>query len=219
MECCAHCQESGNFFDENVAEKELRSYRKEGISKKSGRLLVDGLKTLDIEGTSVLDIGGGIGAIPLELMAAGADESTLVEASPNYLQTAKGEAHRRGYGDRMTFQFGDFVELAPELPDHDIVTLDRVICCYPHMEKLVEASTDKAGRWYGVVYPKANVFSKFIERIGHLYCAVIQSDFRPYVHDDVDQTIQQQGFTPFYDDSTILWRVTLYERDSFTASG
>jgi magnesium-protoporphyrin O-methyltransferase len=52
------------------------------------------------------------------------------------------------------FLRGDFVALASELPSVDIVTLDRVICCYPHMEALVAGSASKARRLYGAVFPR-----------------------------------------------------------------
>jgi magnesium-protoporphyrin O-methyltransferase len=214
MECCSHCQDTSELFDRDIAERELRQYRRDGLSKKSARLLVDGLKSLDIDDRTLLDIGGGVGAIPFELLGAGASEATLVEASEEYIDVAEKEAQRRGYNDRLDVRFGDFVDMAPELPTYDIVTLDRVICCYPHLEKLVEASTARASRWYGVVYPKERWYTNLGEKFAEVYCGLKGMDFRVYIHDGVDETIQQQGFTPFYDVSTILWRVTLYERDA-----
>ncbi len=214
MECCAHCRESGEFFDRETAEKELRQYRRDGLAKKSARLLVDGLATLDLDDRSLLDVGGGIGAIPFELFEAGVSTATLAEASPGYLEVAEQEAHRRGVAEQMDFRYGDFVEMAPEMPEFDVVTLDRVICCYPHLEKLVEASTSRARRWYGVVYPKPTWFAKTLEGIADLYCRIKGSEFRIYIHDEVDETIRAQGFSPFYEVSTIIWRVALYERDA-----
>lgn len=35
------------------------------------------------------------------------------------------------------FRYGDFVSLAPDLETADLVTLDRVVCCYPELEPLV----------------------------------------------------------------------------------
>lgn len=213
MECSTHCAEADEFFDEQTAREELRDYRRDGFSKKSGRLLVEGLESLDLEGKSLLDVGGGIGAIPFELFDEGIARSTLVEASAPYLEVAENEARRRGLDDRMEFGHGDFVEMAPDLPVHDVVTLDRVICCYPVLDELVVSSADRASRWYGVVYPKPNAFSKLIGTIADVYCWARGSDFGLYVHDDVDDTIRAQGFAPFYDVSTFLWRVTLYERE------
>lgn len=213
MDCCAHLEETDEFFDRETARDELRDYRRDGFSKKSGRLLVEGLKSLDLDGTSLLDVGGGIGAIPFELFDAGVSKATLIEASAPYLEVAENEARRRGHADHMEFGHGDFVERAPDLPMHDVVTLDRVLCCYPHLEELVEASAGRARRWYGVVYPKPNLIAKGIGRLADAYCWVRGSDFGLYIHDGVDDTIRAQGFTPFYDVTTVIWRITLYERD------
>jgi magnesium-protoporphyrin O-methyltransferase len=212
MECCAHCQDSGDIFDDANAKKELRKYRKSGLNKKSGRLLVEGLQSLDVEGASVLDIGGGIGTVPFELFEAGASSATLVEASRPFLEVATDEARRRGLSERMETRFGDVVEMADELHQHDIVTLDRVICCYPDMEALVAASTSLAGRFYGVVYPKNLMVAPLFKAFADGYCRLKQMDFRIHFHEGVDEEIRSHGFEPFYEVTTWLWRVKLYER-------
>lgn len=214
MTCCDHCKDTGDVFTRKKAEKELRKYRKKGPSAKSTRLLLDGLKRLDLQDRTLLDVGGGIGAIQHELLEDGVANATLVEAAPAYLEVAENEARRRGYADQTAYRYGDFVELAPEIPAADLVTLDRVICCYPHMERLVQASTEKANRWYGVVYPKERWYSRLGERVANFYFRIRGMDFRLYVHSGVDDAIQKEGFDPLYEAETILWRVTLYERES-----
>jgi magnesium-protoporphyrin O-methyltransferase len=106
--------------------------------------LIDALKTEGIEGATLLDIGGGIGAIQHELLAAGAAHATSVDASNPYLETAREESIRRGLGDRVTYRHGDFVELAESIPPADIVTLDRVINVYPDWERLTQLSAARA---------------------------------------------------------------------------
>ena len=59
-----------------------------------------------------IDIGGGIGAVQHELLAAGAAHVTSVDASDAYLQTAREESDRRGLAGRVTYYHGDFLELA-----------------------------------------------------------------------------------------------------------
>ncbi len=212
MTCCRHCQEAGEFFNDEKARTELRQYRKDGPPNKSTRLLIDGLRTLDLSSATLLDVGGGVGMIQHELMAEGVSEATLVEASPAYLEVAENETRRRGRADRATFQHGDFVDLAPELPEADLVTLDRVICCYPHMNELVQASTAKATRWYGVTYPRTRWFLRWAKPVTDLYCWWKDMDFRIYLHEGVDRAIQSAGFRRFYHVKTFLWHVALYER-------
>lgn len=212
MSCCTHCQETGDLFDRQKARTELRKYRKDGPPNKSTRLLIDGLKTLDLQDKNLLDVGGGVGMIQHELLDEGLSASTMVEASPAYLEVAENEARRRGREEQTTFRFGDFVDLAPDLPEADLVTLDRVICCYPHLKELVQASTAKAGRWYAVAYPKETWYNRVLGGIADVYCWARGMDFRLYMHTGVDEAIRAEGFVPFYEVSTIVWRVALYER-------
>jgi hypothetical protein len=102
----------------------------------------------------LLDIGGGVGVIQYELLAAGLDHDTYVEASTAYFNAARTEAQQRGYSEQVSYHRGSFVELAQEIAPADIVTLDRVICCYPDMQKLVGLSAVLARKWYGLVYPR-----------------------------------------------------------------
>ena len=116
--------------------------------------MIDALKKQGVSGVSLLDIGGGVGAIQHGLLAAGVQNATDVDASKAYLAAARQEANRRGIADRVDFQYGNFVEMADKIEPADVVTLDRVICCYPDMEKLVSLSVERARQLYGLVYPR-----------------------------------------------------------------
>ena len=214
MTCCDHCQDAEDLFDETKARTELRQYRRNGPPNKCSRLLIDGLKTLDLKDKTLLDVGGGVGMISFELLEAGVTNATLVEGSSPYLEVAEKEACRRGLRDQLSFEYGDFVDWAPEFSKADLVTLDRVFCCYPHLERLVKASTAKAGRWYGVTYPKEQWYNKIVEGMAGVYCWVRDMAFRMHVHSGVEDTIRDEGFEPFYQVTTALWRVELYERDN-----
>jgi 2-polyprenyl-3-methyl-5-hydroxy-6-metoxy-1,4-benzoquinol methylase len=133
--------------------QELHTYLHRGPARTT-RLLLDVLRAEGVEATILLDIGGGVGAIQLEMLVAGVRSATDVDASGAYLEIAREEAQRRGYGDRLTYRHGDFVELAQEIEPADIVTLDRVVCCYHNMPALVGASSAKARQLYGLVYPR-----------------------------------------------------------------
>jgi magnesium-protoporphyrin O-methyltransferase len=218
MRCCAHCKDASDLFYREKAQNELRKYRKSGPPNKLMRLLIDVLKTLDLQERTLLDVGGGVGMIPLELLEAGVSASTLVEASPAYLDVAEQEARRRGFEDQTAHEYGDFVERAPDLPEADVVTLDRVFCCYPHLEELVEASTSKATRWYGVTYPKERWYNQVIGGLAGVYCWVRDMDFQMHIHTGVEEAIRAKGFAPFCQVHTILWRVGLYGQQDDAAA-
>ena len=101
----------GDFYNARKAASELRSYRNKGPIP-STRMLIDALKAEGVEGATVIDIGGGIGAVQHELLAAGAATATSVDASDAYIQAAREESARRDLAGRVTYYHGDFLELA-----------------------------------------------------------------------------------------------------------
>src|SRR6187397_2254246 len=109
---------------------DMPAYRQNG-AEGSTRRLIDVLVAEGIGGASLLDIGGGVGIVQLELLKAGLATSMDVDASGPYLQVAEAEAEELGFKGRTAYRHGDFVALAGEVDGADVVTLDRVICCYP----------------------------------------------------------------------------------------
>src|SRR5579871_3423008 len=152
----AHCQCEGIercFGTERVA-RELANYRKRGAAKAT-RLLIEALQTEPLEGLTLLDIGGGVGAIAHAVLPVGVSQALDVDASAAYIAAAREEAERRGLAERMRFAHGNFVDLAPTIPAADLVTLDRVICCFDDMPALVSLSAARAKRFYGLVFPRS----------------------------------------------------------------
>jgi len=77
-----------------------------------GKALVDALTDEGVEGATVLNIGGGVGVIQFELLAAGASHATVVEASSAYLDAAREESDRRGLDRAVSYESGDYIDLA-----------------------------------------------------------------------------------------------------------
>ena len=214
MNCC--CQGVDEVFGERTARRDLDRYRRRGLSKPTRRL-VEAVRSEGIQHASVLDIGGGIGAIQYELLDAGAARATAVEAAAAYVRVAREESARRGLGDRITHQAGDFVELAGGVEPADVVTLDRVICCYPDMESLVARSAERARRVYAVVYPQDRWWVGIGIRATNLFMRVTRRAYRAYLHrtDDVDAVARAQGLTPrLARRAGPIWQVAVYVRIS-----
>jgi magnesium-protoporphyrin O-methyltransferase len=212
MTCCQQRAEA--VFDEKVAKRDLKRYRKKGLRKPT-RLLVDAIKADGLEGRTALDIGGGVGAIQHEVLSAGAAGATSVETSAAYLQANREESARQGHGDRVAYHHGDFVELAPALPAADVVTLDRVVCCYPEMERLVGLSAAKARRLYGLVYPRDTRLVRFGFRIVNLMLRLRRREFRAFVHRPaaIDRAARDRGLElDLLRDGNLVWAVALYRR-------
>ena len=137
MSAC--CSTYGNVadahFDEKIAKRDLASYRKKGPGPTAG-LLRDLLVGIGAVGGVVLDVGSGVGGLSFELLDRGAERVFAVDASPAYLAAAAQEATRRDRLGVVEFMHGDFVDVGPQIPSAAIVTLDRVIRCYPSFEPL-----------------------------------------------------------------------------------
>lgn len=84
MNCCRQCEGIVCHFDSERAQEDLRTYR-EQVADMTTRMLVDALVSEGVAGMSLLDVGGGVGAIQHELLDAGANNAVAVEASAEYL--------------------------------------------------------------------------------------------------------------------------------------
>lgn len=216
---CPQCQGIETTFNHESALKELRKYHKKGPSKTT-RFLIDFLVTEGIEGKSLLDIGGGVGTIQHELLRNGMKSVISVEASSAYSEVSKGEAERQGHTDRVQFHHGNFVDLAPDIPNADVVTLDRVICCYPDMEKLVENSLNHAREYYAVVYPPDTWWMKVGIAISNVLQRIKRSTYRSYVHSmkKFHKVVEVHNFKLCFFQKTIFWRVEIFQRIQNTTS-
>ncbi len=213
MSCCGHCDDAGTFFGKGTARRDLRRYRKKGPLRTTA-LLLGGLRELGVEGRSLLDVGGGVGAIQHELLAEGLDRAIQVDASEAYLEAARAEAERRGQGARASFHYGDFADLAPELPEVDFVTLDRVVCCYPDPPRLLGAAADRARNAIGLVYPRERFGVGTFLALTNLWLRIRGSEFRVYLHpvDRIRGLMREAGFELARSERTFVWHVELHRR-------
>jgi hypothetical protein len=213
MVSCCQCEGIESQFGRKTAERELRRFRRLGPIA-STRLLVEDLGAADVAGALLVDIGGGIGAIHHLLLDTGAREAVHVDVSAEYIAAARQEAMRRGHADRVRFVHGDFVQLAPGLPDGDVVTLDRVICCYPDMDSLVGHAADKARRLFGAVYPRDVWWIRFGVRTINTLLRIRRSAFRVFVHSPaaIDGVLRTHGLERTTLRRTIAWEIVVYAR-------
>ena len=200
-------------FNVKRARAQQKEYRRKGADRTT-RQLVAALEQAGVAGQTLLDIGGGVGAIQHHLLAAGASRATNVEASPAYLDVAREEAGRRGLGDRITHLIGDFVGLAPEIPAADIVTLDRVICCYGDVQALVRLSAQRVRRQYGLVYPRDIWWVRAGIWVADTFQRLFGSQFRVFAHrtQAVEAILREEGLEKVYYRKTWVWQVAVYQR-------
>jgi magnesium-protoporphyrin O-methyltransferase len=210
MDCCQPDLETE--FDERVVAGDLEDYRSRGLPTVTRRLF-DALVAAGVEGRTLLDIGGGVGAIHHELLRAGLAAVTDVDGSTAYLSAARGEAERQGDVDRIRYRHGDFVQLADEVEPADIVTLIGVLCCYPHMEPLVRLSAAHARHLYGLVYPRSTWWTRAAAAAFRALRPLLGSG-PGFVHAerDVDAIVREAHLVPVMQATSSYWRVALYRR-------
>jgi magnesium-protoporphyrin O-methyltransferase len=201
----------GDFYNAKKAESELQSYCSRGPIP-STKMLIDALKTESVDGATVIDIGGGIGAVQHELLAAGAAQVTSIDASEAYIQTAREESERRGLAGRVTYHHGDFLEIAETIPPADIVTLDRVINVYPDWKRLIRISAERARRRYGLVFPRDTLPVRMVVRVMNLlvWRGRVHASVRP--PDVIDRLASEAGLVRCFSGTTGPWQVAVYRR-------
>jgi SAM-dependent methyltransferase len=207
------CQGIEVQFDTREAAKKLADYQKKGPAGTT-RMLIAALKEAGVEGRTLIDIGGGIGAIQVELLKAGASSAISVDASTAYIEAAQREARRQGLQDRIQFQHGDFVELASSLPSADIVTLDRSVCCYPDMPALVGLSASRAKRLYALVYPRDTWWMRLGLGIVNGMQRLRGSSFRVFAHPTqaVEAIVRENGLRRRFYRLAGVWQIAIYAR-------
>ena len=165
-------------------------------------------------GTTLLDIGGGIGALDQAFLSDGAAHATLVDGSAGFVEAARMEAARTGTTDRLDIRLGDFVRLAPDLEPADVVTLDRVVCCYPDAASLVRLSLHRARRTYALVHPRNRRAFGILAALANTWARLTRHSWRLFAHpaDDIDDVIAAAGFRLRARARTWVWRIEVYER-------
>jgi magnesium-protoporphyrin O-methyltransferase len=214
MDCCTPGDSPfDRQFDARHAAERLRAYRRDGPAGLT-RALIEALAAGGVDGQTILDIGGGVGAVHHELLRAGAAAAVDVDASRAYVAVARGEAERQGHADRVAYLTGDFVALADEVEPADLVALDRVICCYADVAALVDRSATLARRRYGIVYPRDSWFGRIGIRLLNAQLRLSRSPFRTYLHRtaEVEAMLAKHGLVRRLHRTTLIWQLAIYER-------
>ncbi len=215
MGCCSH----GGYeriFGAGTARRDLRRYRRRGLAR-DAREAVSFLRRSGVEGATVLEAGGGIGAVQVELLEAGAARAVNVELSREYEAAAAELLAERGLAGRAERRFGDFTSL--ELEPADAVVMCRVVCCYPDYERLVGTAARRAGRALVFTHPPDGRLSDAVVLVGNLLLRLLRQEFRLYAHPvgAMRAVAAAQGLRHVETRGGRIWRAECFER--FPAAG
>ncbi len=213
MSCCPPAA-YGTVFDDREARRNARSYRKRGLDP-TARRMVRFLATQPERPCTVLEVGGGIGAIQVELLRAGASHATNIELSPAYETVAQSLLADAGLTDRVQRHLGDFAAAPDAFAPADAVIMHRVVCCYPEAARLVNAAAGRAQRYLAMSYPR----DAWWVRVGLaaenlLLFSMRRIGFRIYVHppQTILATAQSHGFAPAFQHRGWVWETVVLQR-------
>lgn len=210
-DCCAPRTPDGyeREFDARFARRLATRYRRAGLTP-SARLILEFASSIGLEGSSLLEIGGGIGDIQLEALRNGASHATNVELSSAYEPEAARLLEESGFRDRATRMLGIDVAGTPEAVEPaDIVVLHRVVCCYPDYERLLGAAAGRGKRAVVFSYPVRSWMTRASVRAVNAWSVLNRRSYRMFAHapDDMVSVLRARGFETRYRGGSGPWRI------------
>jgi hypothetical protein len=163
-----------------------KRYRKRALDKTAQRM-VEFLEQRGIEGVTVLEVGGGVGDIQVELLKRGAAGTVNLELSSAY--DAEAERLLQEAGQRAERRLDDIAVEPDAVEPADVVVLHRVVCCYPDYERLLGAAAEHARRLIVFSYPPRNAVSLLFVAAENLIFRLLRKEFRSFA-----QTFQGRNF-------------------------
>jgi SAM-dependent methyltransferase len=210
-----HCEATDRHFTPARARQELVTYRRRGPTG-TARLILNSLRDVNLAAETVLDVGAGIGVLHHELLERGVQRAVHLEVANAYLDAAQEETARRGHQHRVHFRRGDIATLAAELAPADLVTLDRVLCCSPELDALIEVSARKAIRYFALSYPHDYWYVRGRVRWQNARRRWAGDPFRFFVHPvhRIRSLIRAAGFQVRRARWNLNWEVVICTRDA-----
>jgi len=207
------CQMEDNTFGEAEAKANLKDYQRRGPANQT-KLMLEAIRSLKLKDAELLDVGGGIGVIHHELLKDVARQATHVDASSAYLKVATEEARRQGHSERVKFIHADFTDVAPDLPQADVVTLDRVVCCYPDFRSLLKAAAGKSRKAVALTYPREIWYLRIGGKVINFFQNLRRDPFRMFLHPvlEMDALLRKEGFERVGLRRLFVWEMALYRR-------
>ena len=209
MASCCDPRGCDRFFGERFARRVAKRYRKRGLDK-TARRIVGYLEARGLEGATVLEVGGGVGEIQIELLRRGARRGVNLELSAAYEGEAQRLLAQAGLAGRVERRLVDIAVAPGEVEPADAVVLHRVVCCYPDYERLLGAAADRAGRLLVFSYPRRNAISRLVVALQNVAFRAMRKEFRTFAHPPAAmlEVLRAHGLNPAHAHKQLVWEVT-----------
>jgi magnesium-protoporphyrin O-methyltransferase len=205
--CCDH-QGYDEVFGPRFARRVARRYRRRGLGS-TERDMVEFLARRGVSGASVLEIGGGVGEIQLELLRRGAARATNLELVAAYDGPAAELAREAGLADRVERRLHDIVEAPGEVELADVVVLHRVVCCYPDYERLLGAAADHARHLLVFSHPPRNLATRAFISAQNAVLRLTGRRFQTFTHPPQAMlaVLRERGLSAVHTRRGLVWHV------------
>jgi hypothetical protein len=213
VHCCQPPRGYTSLFSKRAARWDAKRYRRGGLDG-TGEEMIAFLRERGVAGTTVLEVGGGVGALQLELLKAGAAHATNLELSPEYEDVAAELAQEAGVSDRIERRLGDLVADPGLAAEADAVLMHRVVCCYPDYEGLVGAASERTRRFLVMSFPRPRALIRLGMGAVNLAARMLRWEYRTWVHppDAIVAAAERRGLTLVRESRGRIWQVAALER-------
>jgi SAM-dependent methyltransferase len=189
-------------------------YKNKGLSR-SSKLLLKFILDNEVRDLSVLDLGCGAGGMSMELLKEGASNAVGFDLSPKMVGAADELARANGFESRAKFQLGNGA--TSDLPESDIVVMDKVLCCYSEWQPLLKNAVDASRVMVGFTVPRDEGIPKLPFRLALRIANYFQrrkGGVLFYLHPlgRIDETLRDSGFKRHRKQGSRFWLVFLYSR-------
>ena len=209
MAGCCDPRGCDDFFGGRFARRVAKRYRKRGLDRTATRIVAF-LERAGVEHATVLEIGGGVGEIQLELLKRGAASVVNLELSPAYDAEAQRLLREAGIDpSRVERRLHDIADAPGDVEAADVVVLHRVVCCYPDYERLLGASAARARRLLVFSHPRRSILSRAFVAVQNAAMRLRGKEFRAFVHPPAAMldVCRAQGLSPTYAHPGAMWQV------------
>jgi 16S rRNA G966 N2-methylase RsmD len=212
---CCNSRGCDWFFGRRFARRVAKKYRAKGLDDTAQRM-VDFLSERGVEGATVLEVGGGVGEIQIELLKRGAARAVNLELSPAYDEEAERLLREAGLEGRVERRLHDIAATPEEVEPADVVVLHRVVCCYPDYERLLGAAAQHARRLLVFSYPPRNAVSRLVIRAQNVVFRLLRTEFRTFAHPPPRMlaVLEEHGFQRTFAHQPLVWQISGLERST-----
>jgi len=179
-ECCDR-DDYQSVFSGRFARRTSKRYQRRGLTP-AARAIVDYVESRGISGATVLEIGGGVGHLQIELLRRGASHVTNLEISQNYEAEAARLLNEAGMTGRVTRRFLDIADQPDAVAPADVVILHRVVCCYPDYATLLRTAAGHARKALAYSHPPVNFVNRVQFGTENIYRRITSNAFRTFIH-------------------------------------